>query len=1035
MLHAGRGAGTGTTTEMNGVAAATSAADGAARTPAAHAAEPLVEMRGGGAYSSAVWLARRHQQQGFVDVAAKQEQREQLYEAYNMLHSLAQDFHKPFDSPAVLVVGHQTSGKSALIEALMGFQFNQVGGGTKTRRPIALRMQYNPDCDQPRCYLTLENGREEPRSLAEIQAYIEAENKRLERDPIRSFDAREIMIRMEYRFCPNMILIDTPGLIQAPRGKHLNAQQQALLQAAKECEQLVIQKMRCQDFIILCVEDTTDWKHATTRNVVMQVDPSLERTVLVCTKLDTKLPQFSSGEDLEDFIDAPVMRRMYSGLLGGPFFTSVPSGRVGRGRESAYFSNEAFVAGVRRAERDDSMHVASKLGPTAGTQCLPHVGVSRLRRFLERRVEDCYRRFLERRVEDCYRRNVARIVPLLQRELTKAEGRLLATERELSALSLDQLKASAEEYHQFGETLESEQLQAGSFVDSGRVDGDKWDRLMEVEVGNTGHRLFGGAQYHRVLREFAFAVRHMPSPEITDDEIANAAGIGDMHDGVNFMRAACVIAVEKARLGFDPLLESLRVRAVHVLRRLFAVVEHMLKREGLTMSESHQKPFSFIVRRIYENFIEASIDDCLVRCRDDLASIDDCLVRCRDDLKALTRFVTWDLSERSSGALHRSLPDTSMVQIYSLAVEQRGRRSSSGGSSSARRSQQAAAPAKDHVLDQWQAANSAGLGGAGSVTNPKDYFDLMQLMEEAACTRSNAERTGAVVAALVRHVMASWREHFARSVAMKFNCFFLMPFVDTFPFYLRAELDKVYGGDGVTDLFDIAEARAALARRREELIAECKACHQIQSKACHQIQGKFDLINAQLNSAHALYDRDAVDTADALASLDASAAATGWSSADEDSDSGSDGGGDYYYGAADFLGGAEGGAEGEGSSSRAAQRGGSWDPLLDDGELSEGGGYFPEAADASAFAGGGQAAAAAAAIVVRAPPLRQQQQRRRGAAVAAALCEGGIGTSAQGEREDVMAAAAAAVAPVAAAAGLQRDASSPKYVASGPGLI
>ena len=42
-----------------------------------------------------------------------------------------QDFHKPFDSPAVLVVGHQTSGKSALIEALMGFQFNQVRIHTK----------------------------------------------------------------------------------------------------------------------------------------------------------------------------------------------------------------------------------------------------------------------------------------------------------------------------------------------------------------------------------------------------------------------------------------------------------------------------------------------------------------------------------------------------------------------------------------------------------------------------------------------------------------------------------------------------------------------------------------------------------------------------------------------------------------------------------------------------------------------------------------------------------------------------------------
>lgn len=84
----------------------------------------------------------------------------------------SQDFRKPFDSPAVLVVGHQTSGKSALIEALMGFQFNQVGGGTKTRRPVALRMQYNPTCSTPLCYLTLENGKEEQKSLADIQVRL-----------------------------------------------------------------------------------------------------------------------------------------------------------------------------------------------------------------------------------------------------------------------------------------------------------------------------------------------------------------------------------------------------------------------------------------------------------------------------------------------------------------------------------------------------------------------------------------------------------------------------------------------------------------------------------------------------------------------------------------------------------------------------------------------------------------------------------------------------------------------------------------------
>lgn len=64
-----------------------------------------------------------------IPTSSAVKQKEALYEAYNLLHSLAQDFHKPFDSPAVVVVGHQTSGKSALIEALMGFQFNQVRFG------------------------------------------------------------------------------------------------------------------------------------------------------------------------------------------------------------------------------------------------------------------------------------------------------------------------------------------------------------------------------------------------------------------------------------------------------------------------------------------------------------------------------------------------------------------------------------------------------------------------------------------------------------------------------------------------------------------------------------------------------------------------------------------------------------------------------------------------------------------------------------------------------------------------------------------
>jgi hypothetical protein len=91
----------------------------------------------------------------------------------------------------------------------------------------------------------------------------------------------------------------------------------------------------------------------------------------------------------------------------------------------------------------------------------------------------------------------------------------------------------------------------------------------------------------------------------------------------------------------------------------------------------------------------------------------------------------------------------------------------------------------------------------------------------------------------VQYIITSWRNHFAKTVAMKFNCFFLMPFLDDFPSYLRDELDSMYES-GVGELFDISEARVALQNKKVELVAECEA----NSK----LQRRFDLINVQLRS-------------------------------------------------------------------------------------------------------------------------------------------------------------------------------------------
>mmetsp|Transcript_99 Transcript_99/g.131 ORF Transcript_99/g.131 Transcript_99/m.131 type:complete len:1001 (+) Transcript_99:67-3069(+) len=793
-----------------------------------------------------------------------------LYDAYNLLHTLAQDFEKPFDAPAVVVVGHQSSGKSALIEALMGFQFNQVGGGTKTRRPIALRMQYNPQCTQPKCFLQGEDGVERAKTLSELQEYIESENNRLERDPVRCFESREINIRMEYKYCPNMILIDTPGLIAAPKiprdsitSGAVSMQHRALLKSAKEAERLVVNKMKCQDYIILCVEDTMDWKHGATREIVQKADPDLSRTVIVNTKLDTKVPQFGTPSDICDFLQASVIDALSPHKLGGPFFSSVPSGRVGRPgdikngafEDFLFDHDDDFVSACIENEENDRAVVTRRLkslalrqsdgkNPLAATKVLlPRVGLSRLRGFLERRVDECYRR------------NVAKIVPMLQAEHESCRKRLDACETELEAISVDRLKAGADAFcdefckalkesiqgsiiappQEFGETLEQENSVAGSFLDVQgapmAITGKVWESLVRTEVGNDIHRLYGGAQYHRAMREFNLATRCLRTPNISEDEIANAAGIGDSHDGVNFLRAACVISLEKTRMSFDPLLESLKIRMKHVMAKICPISEYMLLKkkeraansygygngaifgnsrdvDGKFIDITHNPQFRQLVRTIYENFVQECCENTMMRCYDDLTS--------------LTRFVTWDMHERSSGALKRALPDQSdIVAIYQVAVKaaEQGKVNSD----------------QNKTPDESDSSSNKKRGELKPITKSaqveRDYANLLQLMEEAACSRA-AGRTNMVVGGLVQHIVAGWRETFARSVTTKFNCWFLLPFVDDFHKYLRKELQKIYDGDfeSLGDVFDLSSARKSLEQQRQDLLAECRANKQLQER-------------------------------------------------------------------------------------------------------------------------------------------------------------------------------------------------------------
>ncbi|VAI15060.1 unnamed protein product [Triticum turgidum subsp. durum] len=515
-----------------------------------------------------------------------------LYEAYNELQRLAAELGgAAVPVPAVVVVGHQTDGKSALVEALMGFQFNHVGGGTKTRRPIALHLRFNPRCHSPNCRLLAGSGEGDAEDdagaadrsmlLADIQAYIEAENKRLENDPSQ-FSAKEIIIRIEYKHCPNLTIIDTPGLILAAPGR----KNRVLQSQACAVEALVHAKIHHKETIILCLEDCSDWSNATTRRVVMQVDPDLVRTVLVSTKLDTKIPQFARASDVEVFLHPPTCV-LDGSLLGDfPFFTSVPSGRVGSCHEAVFRSNEEFKKAISLRELDDVTSLEDKLGRSLTREEKNRIGVSNLRLFLEELLQN---RYIE---------SVPSIIPLLEKEHRAASRKLRKVTQEISDLDEAKLKEKARLFHdsfltklslllkgmvvappdKFGETSVNERINGGTFTGSENF------QLPNKMMPNAGMRLYGGAQYHRAMAEFRLVVGSIKCPLITREEIVNACGVEDIHDGTNYSRTACVIAVAKARDTFEPFLHQLSFRLLYILKRLSPISVFLLRRTVSTLA-------------------------------------------------------------------------------------------------------------------------------------------------------------------------------------------------------------------------------------------------------------------------------------------------------------------------------------------------------------------------------------------------------------------------------------------------------------------
>ncbi|EYU18514.1 hypothetical protein MIMGU_mgv1a0017941mg, partial [Erythranthe guttata] len=320
-----------------------------------------------------------------------------------------------------------------------------------------------------------------------------------------------------------------------------------------------------------------------------------------------------------------------------------------------------------------------------------------------------------------------------------------------------------------------------------------------------------GAQYHRAMAEYRFVVGGIKCPPITREEIVNACGVEDIHDGTNYSRTACVIAVAKARDTFEPFLHQLGGRLLHILKRLLPISVFLLQKDGEYLS-GHEV-FLNRVASAFNNFAESTEQSCREKCMEDLVST--------------TRYVSWSLHNKNRAGLRQFLDSFAGSDSTTISPEL-----------SVGNERQEAKSKSDVKVNSL----TSGFDSTGS-SGPTTETRLADLLDSTLWNRRLAPSSERIVYALVQQIFHGIREYFLASTELKFNCFLLMPVVDKLPALLREDLDSAF--EDLDNVFDITTMRHSLSQRKRET--------EIELKRIQRLKEKFRQIHEQLTSSLAMW--------------------------------------------------------------------------------------------------------------------------------------------------------------------------------------
>ncbi|OWM81415.1 dynamin-related protein 5A [Punica granatum] len=480
------------------------------------------------------------------------------FEAYNRLQAAAVAFGEKLPIPEIVALGGQSDGKSSLLEALLGFRFNVRDVEMGTRRPLILQMVHDPSALEPRCRFQDEDSEEYGSpvvSSSAIADIIRSRTESLLKKTKTAVSSKPIVMRAEYAHCPNLTIIDTPGFVlKAKKGEPENTPDEILSMV----KSLASPPHR---ILLFLQQSSVEWCSSLWLDAIRDIDPSFRRTIIVVSKFDNRLKEFSDKWEVDRYLSA-------SGYLGEntrPFFVALPKDRN-------TISNDEFRRQISQVDTDVLRHLREGIkGGFDEEKFKARIGFSSLREFLESELQKRYKEaapatlaLLEQRCGE------------VNNELTRLDSKIQATSDVTYLRKSAMLYAASISNHvgalidgaadpapeQWGKTTAEEQSQSGV---------ENWPGVTsDVKPANATLRLYGGAAFERVMHEFRCAAYSIECPRLSREKVANIllahSGRGR---GRGLTEAAAEIARAAARSWLAPLLETACDRLAFVLLNLF----------------------------------------------------------------------------------------------------------------------------------------------------------------------------------------------------------------------------------------------------------------------------------------------------------------------------------------------------------------------------------------------------------------------------------------------------------------------------------